>query len=50
MTVEERIQTILLIEKMNNDKEFSKELGLKDMSRFKGDLITEKVAKGSAIM
>jgi len=39
MTVEQRIRTCLLIEKMQKQKDFSEKLGLEDRSEFHGKRI-----------
>lgn len=39
MSVKERIQISLLIERINKQKAFSKKLGLEDRSKFHGEYI-----------
>ena len=41
MTIEERIRTCMLIEKMFEHKEYSERLGLENRSRFHGKTIEE---------
>ena len=42
MTIEERIRTCMLIEKMFEQKEYSERLGLDNQSRFHGKKIKER--------
>ena len=42
MTIEERIRTCMLIEKMFEQKEYSERLGLENRSRFRGKTIEER--------
>jgi len=42
MTVEQRIRTCLLIEKMQKQKDFSEKLGLEDRSEFHGKRINRE--------
>lgn len=42
MTVEQRIRTCLLIEKMKKQKDFSQKLGLEDRSAFHGKRISRE--------
>lgn len=49
MNVEDRMQRILLLEKMNEDKEFSKQIGLKDVSTFKGKFVDSDFEKNPKI-
>ena len=42
VTVAQRIRTIILIEKMNNQKEYSEKLGVIDISTFHGEIIEEE--------
>ena len=42
MSVEKRIRMCLLIEKMSEQKEFSKRLGIEDVSTFRGEQVTGK--------
>ncbi|MDD7641281.1 MAG: hypothetical protein PUK75_02155 [bacterium] len=41
MTIEERIRTCLLLEKIREQKEYSERLGLENRSRFHGKTIEE---------
>ena len=45
MTIEERIRTCMLIEKMFEQKEYSERLGLENRSRFHGKAIEEREEK-----
>ena len=42
MTIEERIRTCMLIEKMFEQKEYRERLGLENRSRFHGKTIEER--------
>lgn len=42
MTIEERIRTCMLIEKMVEQKEYSERLGLENRTRFHGKIIEER--------
>lgn len=42
MTVEQRIKTCLLIEKIHEQKDYSERLGLENRSRFHGKNIEER--------
>ena len=42
MTVEQRIRTCLLIEKMHEQKAYSEKLGLENISKFHGKRINEE--------
>ena len=46
MTVQQRIQMCLLIEKMNEHKDFCKRLGLEDISSFRGKRIKREEGAG----
>ena len=45
MTVEQRIKTCLLIEKIHEQKDYSERLGLENRSRFHGKAIEEREEK-----
>lgn len=45
MTIEQRVRTCLLIEKMREQKSYSERLGLEDISRFHGKRIDEREEK-----
>lgn len=47
MTVKERIRLSILIEKMNGQKEYSKKLGLEDVSKLHGERIHREEEKES---
>ena len=42
MTIEERMLMIELLEQMKENKKFADELGLKDVSKFKGEPISQE--------
>ena len=42
MSIKERIQISLLIERMNRNKSYSEKLGLENRSTFQGELINKK--------
>ena len=44
MTVKERVQLCLLVEKMNQQQEFSKKLQLEDLSTYHGRAVQKKGA------
>lgn len=45
MAIEQRIRKCLLVEKMHEQKSYSKKLGLENISKFHGKRITEEGGK-----